>query len=160
VNEEAREGFAGLGKQTALIRLDSLTSTTEVKVRARTPNGAISEKTIVIHPHDVLPLLYKYDPILGLDRAHAIFRRFETVKNFTLSLEPYFLSTKGNLTNSIEYTWLLDGLPVTPQDNTLLSLQPKENTYGTKNLSITINHARKILQRASVNLEILFDTRN
>lgn len=159
VNEKAHEEFAGLGKQTALIYLDSLTSVTEVKVRARTPKGAVTEKTVSIRPHPVLPLIYRYDDTLGLDRARALFRRFETVKNFTLSLEPYFLSTKGTLSDSITYTWLLDGLPVTPQEKTLLGLQPKENSYGTKSLSITIFHARRFLQKASTDLEILFDTR-
>lgn len=150
---------SGAGKQSAIIPLDTLTDETSIKVQARSADGVTMEKTISILPHEVMPLLYPYDEILGTLPSVAFSNRAELVGDITLSLEPYYLSTKRGFGSSAAYTWYIDNLPVTPPEQTLLSLKPKENSYGVRTLSITVEHARRILQQAEINLQLVFDTR-
>lgn len=160
VNEEALLNGSGINKQTAKIPLETLTNVTDIKVRARAPGGAIAEKSIQVSPHDILPLVYTYDDVLGLNRSIALFRRFETTKAFTLSFEPYYFSIKSpTLKSAANFLWMLDGLPVTPQENTLLTLKPRDESYGTKELKISLESTKRFLQRAETSLEIIFDTR-
>lgn len=159
VSGEFVDKLSGVGKQSALIELDFLRSFTTVKVVVRGPYGTSAEKSIDVYPNEVLPLFYTYDDILGINRTSLISRRFETTKDFTLSLEPFFLSSKNQMKETASYDWLLDGLPVTPLGGTLLSMKPKENSYGSKKLSVTVANKKRRLQKTTTELGIIFDTR-
>ncbi len=157
INDTVLKNASGLGKQSAYIRLDYLQNVNTVKVVVRSPYGNIAEKTISVYAHDVMPLLYTYDSLLGVDFTKIVERRFETVKDFTLSLEPFYVSSED--TKPATFDWYLDGLPSTPLGGRLLSLRPKEDSYGTKMLSINVYGADKRLQKAETKVELLFDTR-
>lgn len=159
INDDFLSNLSGYGKQSTNIPLDYLSSKTNVRVVARASSGVAAEKTISIYPHDVLPMLYVYDDSLGVRMEQNIFKRFETTHDFTLSLIPFYLSAKNSFSSSANYTWLLDSLPITPEEKTLLSFHPEENASGIKNLSISLGSSRRTLQKADANLEILFDTR-
>ncbi len=159
VNDEYLSSSSGAGKQSAFIPLDTLSDSTSIKVRVRSALGGVAENTISLSPHPVMPLVYGYDDILGTLMAHAFGNRIELTNAITLSLEPYYLSTKRGLSSTAQYTWSLDGLPVTPQEQTILSLRPKENSYGVRNLSITTENTRRLLQQAEADMQIVFDTR-
>lgn len=158
VNDTVYKGASGLGKQSALIRLDYLQSENEIKVVVRSPQGNTGQKRITIVSHPIMPILYKYDQILGPLTTSLVEKRFETIGDFTLMLEPFYVSrSEGQKTPT--YNWYLNGLPTTPIGGRILALQPKENTYGTKLLSIVINGPDKRIQKANTKVEILFDTR-
>ncbi len=159
INGEYSDRASGAGKNTANIALDYLTDTTDVKVLVRSPLGNTAEKTISIRPHAILPTLYAYDELLGTNFTKAFFRRLELDADVILSLEPYYLSTRAGLSSAATYEWYLDGLPVTPQEQTLLALRPKENTYGARTLSIFVDNTKRQLQRTQSVLEVVFDTR-
>lgn len=159
VNDVYIKNSSGIAKQSATIPLDLLTESTNVKVIARTEGGAVAEKTVKVFPHQILPLLYSYDDILGTNYSQLYTHRIESVKDFTLSLEPYFLSMNGALFNTTSFDWLLDGFPVTPLGGRILSLHPKEDTYGSKNLSISVSNSRRRLQKATNETSLVFDTR-
>lgn len=157
INDQLFKAVSGLGKQSALIRLDYLQSENKIKVVVRSPYGNAAEKTISVYTHEVMPILYTHNTILGVDFTKAIQKRFETVKEFTLSLEPFYVTDED--TKRASYSWFLDGLPSTPLGGRLLTLQPKENSYGTKMLSIDVLGTDKLLQRATIRTELIFDTR-
>ncbi|MCF7843978.1 hypothetical protein K9M47_03730 [Candidatus Gracilibacteria bacterium] len=160
VSGEFVDNLSGIGKQSALIELDFLRSFTTVKVVVVGPYGTTATKSIDVYPHDVMPLVYTYDDILGTNFTSLITKRFETTKDFTLSLEPFFLSSNGQIGDTVSYRWLLDGLPVTPFGGTLLSMRPKEDSYGARKLSITVSNTKRRLQKVVTDLELIFDTRN
>lgn len=151
-----RDG-SGLGKQSITVRLDSLKTKSEIKVVARSPLGNTGEKKITIYPHQVMPILYKYDSILGTNFTNAIERRFEAVSDFTLSLEPFYVSDEDN--KPATYIWYLDGLPATPLGGRILGLAPKANSYGTKLLTISVLGADRRIQKTELKTELIFDTR-
>lgn len=157
VNDTVFTSASGLGKRSTYIRLDYLQNVNTVKVVVRSPYGNTAEKTISIYSHDVMPLIYTYDNILGVDFTKVVERRFEAVKDFTLSLEPFYVSDEYKKPSSFD--WYLDGLPSTPLGGRLLSLHPKEDSYGSKMLSINVYGADKRLQKAEVKTELIFDTR-
>lgn len=157
VNNTFVGSVSGVGKQSATITLDSLLNKTTVKVLVTSQTGEKGEKTITIYPVAVMPLLYVYDQVLGPKYNSLIGRRFETTEDFTLSLEPMYASytEKRPITSS----WFLDNLPITPIDEKLLTLRPKENSYGSRKLSITTTGSNKYTQKARTDVELIFDTR-
>lgn len=159
LNDVFMENNSGMGKSKATFNLDFFEKFTRVKVVARSIKGTYAEKYIDIYPHEIMPLLYLHDEILGSDFTKVINRRFETTKDFTLSLEPFFFSTKNGLENYAKYSWYLDGLSITPLGGRLLSMKPKENSYGSRNLSISVSNSKRRLQKATTDLNLIFDTR-
>lgn len=160
VNGEYLDRASGVGRQAATIGMEYLTHSTDIRVLVRSQSGQVAEKTYSIYPKEVLPLVYPYDEILGVDLTRPFFRRMELSGDITLSLEPFYFSTKAGLEQSSSYAWYIDGLPVTPQEKTLLALRPKEDSVGTRTLSIVVEHGKRLLQSARADIEILFDTRN
>lgn len=159
VNGSFMDKVSGIGRRTALLRLDYLNTYTTIKVIAHGPRGETATKSIEVYPHAVMPMLYTYDEILGVNRTTTLIRRFETSKDFTLALEPYYLSTKGgNLANN-NFAWYLDNLPIDPENVTLLPFRTKADSYGSRNLMINITNPIRKLQTASIKLNLIFDTR-
>lgn len=159
VSDQAVTSASGAGKQSFTTNLDTLTDTTKIRVVVRSPQGTSAEKTLSISPHPVLPMIYSYDDLLGTNYSLSFVRRLELAKDVTLSLEPFYLSAKNGLESTASYAWYVDGLPVTPQEKTLLALHPKENAYGVRNLSITLGNTKRRLQTAQADLQVVFDTR-
>ncbi len=157
VNDGVMKSMSGIGKQSALIRLDYLKDENEIKVVVRTPGGNTGTKEVVVQNHPIMPLLYLNDPIFGTDFKKLIERRFETVQDFALTLEPFYVSYKES--KEPTYTWFLDGLPITPSSGNTLGMRPKENSEGQRKLSIKITGPDRRLQQAETSLDIFFDTR-
>ncbi len=157
LNDNILPSVSGRGKQAANIRLDYLHEKNEIKVIARSPRNNTGTKKIDIYPHDILPLLYTYDPTFGVDFGHVIEKRFEATKDFTLALEPFYVS--GGEQKNPTFSWFLDGLPASPLGGRLLALQPKENSFGSKLLSITVSGPDRRIQSTEAKWELIFDTR-
>lgn len=158
VNDEYKAGSSGVGKASMQVALDYLSEATDVRVLVRSPRGKVAEKKISIPPHNVMPLLYAYDELLGTDFSKTFIRRLELSKDITLSLESFYLSTRS-MEGTASYDWYLDGLPVTPQEKTILSLRPKADSYGARMLTVAVAQSKRRLQNAEAALEVIFDTR-
>ena len=158
-NDEYIESASGRGKQAADISLEYLSDSTIIKVLAVAPDGTKTSKDITIYPHNILPIFYLYDPILGTDLTKAVTGRFETTKEFTLRLVPYFFSLNNGVGDTSSFSWNLDGLPIETEDSTTITLRPKENAYGSKILSVALENTKRVLQNAKTDLNIVFDTR-
>ena len=160
VNDLVVSSVSGYGKQSADLHIDYLRDETEVKVIVKSTRGSTATKTITIVPHQPLPLLYSYDPILGTDFTKLIQSRFEAIKDFAVTLEPFYLSSKEKSSDDEPlYQWYLDNLPSTPLGGRILAFQVKENTYGVKKLRVSVTGPNKFLQTAETNTELIFDSR-
>ena len=157
LNDSVIKSLSGRGKQSADIRLDYLRNENEVRVVVRTPYGNVATKTITITPHAIMPLVYLYDDVLGANFSMRVGKRFETTKDFILSLHPFYMPKKGS--RDSVYTWLLDGLQITPTDDTTLALHPKKDSYGVKNLTVRVEGPNRFNETVEQNIEIIFDTR-
>lgn len=159
LNGQFMESVSGAKKQSALIPLSVLEEKATVRVRVTVQGGPVVEKSLNIYPHTIMPLLYPYDATLGANLARSFSQRIEIVRDTIFSLQPYYLSTRNGLDQSSSYTWFLDGLPVTPEEKTLLAVRPKENSQGARVLVITIENLKRKLQKAELSSEVIFDTR-
>ncbi len=159
VNDEYQDDLSGNNRQSAVIPLDILSNVTTIKVVVFGPFGTKAEKSIEVYPHKVLPLIYEYDELFGVLRNKLLGKRIEKTKEFTLHLEPLYLSSKGILEDTAFYRWSLDGLPTTPLGGRTLLLKPKENSYGTRSLSIEVGNTKRKLQKDNISTVLVFDTR-
>jgi hypothetical protein len=153
------ESASGLGKQAGTFKLNYLSNKTNIEVLARSGSGITATKKIDIYTHAVMPLLYIYDELLGPTQDRLVMRRFETTEDFTLSLEPYYLSANGSLSSSALYEWYLNALPATSEQDRLISFRTSANSSGSRKLSVVLSNTKRKLQNAQADLEILFDTR-
>ncbi|MCX6756613.1 MAG: hypothetical protein NTW35_00460 [Candidatus Nomurabacteria bacterium] len=158
-NDEYVDSASGRGKQAADITLEYLSDSTIIKVLAIAPDGTKATKDITIYPHKISPLFYLYDPVLGTDLTRAINQRFETTREFSLRFVPYFFSLNNGIGNGASFVWTLDSLPIETEDNTTITLRPKENAFGSRVLGVAIENTKRILQNAKTDLNIVFDTR-
>lgn len=158
-NGQFIESASGGKKQSVIIPLSVLEENATIRVRVTMRSGPSVEKTITIYPHSVMPVLYPYDATLGTNIVRSFSERIELIGDTVFSLQPYYLSTRNGLDGSSSYTWFLDGLPVTPEEKTLLALRPTENTQGVRKLLITVENIKRRLQKAEISSELLFDTR-
>lgn len=159
-NDEFLDTDSGRGKQALNVNLEYLTDVTTIKVIARTGDGLTATKSIDIYPHDVRPVFYLYDPVLGLDLTNAILKRFETTKEFTLKLVPYFFSLNNGAGAGATFSWDIDGLPIVTEDDTTVTLRPKDGAYGSRMLGVAIANSTRILQTIETSINVVFDTRN
>lgn len=160
INGEYAERISGAGRQSAIIPMKVLTDSTEIKVMIRSPRGNVAERTITVYPNEALPILYPYDEVLGVDYTKPFMRRMELARDTTVSLEPFYFSSKAGLDATATYAWYLDGLPITPQEKTLISLRPSGNSFGTKKLSVLLENSKRLLQKSRADIEVIFDARN
>ncbi len=157
INDDPIKVSSGLGKQSAFFELDYLQNKDVIKVVVRSPYGNTGEKSLTVYPHAILPLVYSYDALFGPNFTSIIEKRFETIKDFALSLQPFYVSDDPKKPAS--FVWYLDGLPSTPLGGRVLAMHPKEDSFGSKMLSINIFGTDRRIQSASTKMEILFDTR-
>lgn len=157
VGDTLIQSGSGIGKQTLTTRLDYLQTKTDIKVLVQSPLGNTAEKIVEIYPHQVLPLMYVHNTILGTLFSTLIEKRFETTEEFTLSLEPFYVSNEED--RPATYAWYLDGLPFTPLGGRILSFRPQENSQGSKMLTIKVLGGLRNIQKAESQLEFIFDTR-
>lgn len=157
IDGELLSNYSGYGKQAADIPLDYLRDSDDIKVVVYSPRGGTATKTINIRPHSVMPLLYTYDQLFGTNLNNLIGKRFEITRDFAVSLEPFYVSSKE--TREPVYTWFLNGLPSTPLGGRVLSLHPKENSYGSQTLTVKVEGPAKVIQTAETTTELIFDTR-
>jgi hypothetical protein len=159
MNDDNLASFSGTGKQTLTTRLDYLTEENVIEVTARTAGGSIARSRITIIPSPILPIFYKYDEVLGINRAQAITKRLEMTKEVSLSVEPYYISKISGANSGDTYSWSLDGLPIQTTLPNKIVLRPKENSYGIKKLIVSIENTKRRLQQTSTALELVFDSR-
>lgn len=158
INDTYLDEASGYGKQSANLKIDYINPETEVRVLVRSPYGNRAENTIAITPHEVMPLIYLYDDILGTRFSKLLTRRYETIKDFTVALEPFYVSLKED-GDTPTYSWFLDGEPSTPLGGRLLTFHLDKNSIGTKLLEITVKGPTAYLQKAETAVELIFDTR-
>ncbi len=156
LNSEVAQELSGFGRQTFTTYLDYLSNENEIKVVAQTLDGNSAEKRITIIPNKIDPVFYEYDPTLGPNYAHALDNYLEIKKDLFLVVEPYFISSKGGAASGLTYNWSLNGLPITPSDNTHLTLHPKEGYSGVSTINVSISNSKRILQEIEKKIEISF----
>lgn len=158
INGKIRDAQSGRGKYTLRYTLDYLNPETKVRVVARDESGGVLEQTTSIRPSRVVPRLYQEDPVLGTRLEKALLTRFETTKEFSLRYVPFFMSETNTLSSGT-YSWKLDASPLSSAEPTLLTLRPKESSYGSRNILITASHPTRRLQESGAALNVVFDTR-
>lgn len=155
-NDSVVQNLSGYGKQTFTTYLDYLSNENEIKVVAQTMNGDRAEKRITIFPNEIDPIFYESDPTLGANYAKALPDYFKKTGDLFLTVEPYFISGKGSVANNLDYSWSLNGMPVTPTDNTHITLHPKEGYVGVSRIGVSISNTKRILQEIEKKIEISF----
>lgn len=157
VNDEYRGNLSGYGKHTNSIILDELYGEYKINVIARSPKGGAAEKTITIKPNPIITYFYKKDPLYGVSINKAYTGRIEIKEDTSVIFIPYFLSDR--FTDDAIFTWSLDGLPITPSTPDSVLFSPKENSFGSRILNISISNITRVLQKVDASLEVVFDTR-
>ena len=103
-------------------------------------------------------IFYEDSPVYGTLFNKSIRNQFSTKADaVNMVVSPYFFSTPDKNTN-IQYTWNLNSSATDiPTDQNSALFKRKANDGGTANVSVVITNPLKILQKAVINLGLLFN---
>lgn len=158
-NDNLARESSGLGKQTYRTQLNYLENENTVKVQAISLEGETqAEARSILIPNSVVPRLYITNTLNGPDYTHATRGRIEINKETSFTFEPYFISGTTLTSPNLSFSWSLNGLPITPQNENLVTIIPKENAQGSGTLEISVENTKKYLQQVTSSLIIVFNT--
>lgn len=145
---------SGQGVQTFTIGGSDLNPTPFVAVRVReTSNGdVLAAAGMELQPTPPSVSLYENDPASGVQFQNTLQGELSLQDDeVILSAHPYFFSTTQK--KDVEYEWRLNGNTV---GNAPMLTFRKGERAGRSNVSITVTHPDKLLQRATESFVISF----
>jgi hypothetical protein len=159
MNSEHVEAASGFGKNTFTTKLNYLENENEVKVVASTIDGSqAAEKRVTILPAEIVGRFYIADPIFGTRYESALMGSAEINKETTFVFEPYFIGVTNLSSPSLTSDWILNGLPVNPNDANSITIRPKPESKGIGTLEVDMEQTKKFLQKVGLHLQVVFDT--
>lgn len=161
VNSERVAALSGVGKQTLDTKLNYFENENVIEVVASTFDGAQSaSESITIEPTRITPRFYFFDALFGVDYSKSLGGRIEITKPSSFVFEPYYISNTNLSSQDITTSWSLNGLPIEPTNDGVLSVTPKPDSEGVGVVSVTIEQTKKYLQKAEGVLRVAFNTKN
>ncbi len=158
-NDNLARESSGLGKQTYSTQLNYLENENAVKVQATSlDGGSQAEARDTLVPNQIVPRIYSTNSLHGTDYTHVLTGRIEINKEISLVVEPYFISPASLASPDLSWSWLLNGIPTSPQGVNTITIVPKENAQGAGTLDVSIENTKKYLQKIETSLSIVFNT--
>lgn len=144
---------SGSGRNVYTIKLDPFNSSEEIGVTSST-----GSQTISIVPTPVQLLLYAVNPLYGTQYNTALTgAQTPNTQEISITAEPFFFSPNNKFSDTLLYTWLVNGFPVGIQtDPTTLTLRGTDSSQSGTNISLEVSNKTKTLQKTTSNLKINF----
>lgn len=150
----------GYGKQTLTLTGSVISRSMRIFVEVEDPqSGATASGVITLSPVEPEILMYKMDPLYGVQYNKAILQSIAlTGKEITLTSIPYFFSSQSAvINNELMYTWSINGEEISDGLNINTRVfRTIGDISGKSDIGIRIEQPNKILQFASHNTIIDF----
>ncbi len=158
INGVVKENESGYGKNTYNLvgSLISRPFKTEVSVSSPT-SGASGYAMTIVNPIEPFVVFYKKDPLYGIEFQNALYgTELLDSKEITVIGMPFFFGTADPRSNLL-YKWSINGAPIDGDTlQTTRVFRQTEGASGTSKISLSIEHASKILQVASASFNLMF----
>jgi hypothetical protein len=117
---------------------------------------------VVLTPGQPLVLMYKNDPLYGVQYEKAITDTFSlTGSELDITAIPYYFSINSIYSNSIVYDWKINGVSLSDGlNNPTKAFRKIGDVSGTSNISLSVNRNDTMFQNANQNIIINFQSNN
>jgi hypothetical protein len=148
---------SGYGKNYYIFKNGYLDTANEVEANVVNLFGAsVGSERISFRTTDPKIIFYKKSPALGTLWEKALENNFPIGNSGEILVaEPYFFSTKDLNSNTLSFSWLINGEEIeTPSPKNVLALSPEENASGKAEIKISINNIKTLFQKAEKILHV------
>lgn len=154
---------SGFGKQSVILQKNifSLGEFIEAEVSALS-GGNSAKGEISVDQYSTNILLYRDDPIMGIDYAHALSGSFALDRQeVNLIAEPYYFSSRGR-EGGLSFAWRLDekALPENEAGKSHIVFRQEGGTSGSAAISVDVKSISRVLQFARSALSLSFSGGN
>lgn len=149
--------LSGIGKKELIFRMPKLSETETIEVEVSSSDGTIKSKgRITYRSRDPEALLYKKDPLLGIDFSKTLAGDVALAGNeINLVAYPYFFSQESPSGGKLKYNWTINRFGTKILTNEIV-LSPREGAVGASLVAFKVDNLKEILQSASKNIGIIF----
>lgn len=150
---------SGFGKQSVTFQKNMLLNGEFIQAEVSSlsgKDGALGE--ISVDQYSPRVLLYRDDPLTGIDYAHALSEKFTLDRQeINLVAEPYYFSSRGR-EGGLSFAWRLDGkaLPENEGGKSRIVFRQEGGTAGSANLSVETRSLSRILQFTQTAFSLVF----
>ncbi len=151
---------SGYGKTTFSTAGAFIPRPMTIEVKATDPNtGSTAVGQVSLSPQRPLTLLYKNDPLYGIQYEKALVGNYSLAgREAELVVTPYYFSTASVWNNLLTYNWQINGIGIGDGENSPDKIfRAVGDSFGTSNISVSIEHTSRILQTGDANLSVTFE---
>ncbi len=160
-NGVVMEDSSGYGKNTFTMTGSLISRQLDVTVDVTSPDtGAVGFAETLVTPRDPEIYLYEKSPLYGVLFEKALTQTVQlTGKEMGVVAVPLFFGTTYAENPSLSYNWGINGSVVGTDTHTASRIfRQQEGTVGTSHISVSIEHASKILQSMNTGFDLMFGT--
>ncbi len=160
-NGSVMEADSGYGKNTYSMVGSLISRRVEMRVEISSPTtSGVGIGILSVDPIEPFVIFYKKNPLYGIEFQKALVNTVELKdsKEILVIGVPFFFGTKNQSAPELLYKWSINGNPISSsQSGPAQVFRQKEGTSGTSMISLSVEHADKILEVASNNFNLKFE---
>jgi hypothetical protein len=137
--------------------MPKLSETETIEVEVSSVDGTIRSKSrMTYRSRDPEALLYKKDPLLGIDFSRTLSGDVALTGNeINIVAYPYFFSQEKVSDSKLKYNWTINRFGTKVLTNEIV-LSPREGAVGASLVAFRVDNLKEILQSASKSVGIIF----
>jgi hypothetical protein len=150
---------SGYGQDSLTLYSSILPRPIDITVDVNDPvTGATAEGESVVTPQTPFVLLYKNDPLYGVQYEKALQGTFSlTESEMDVTAVPYYFSTAKKDSGTLAYTWEINGVPINDGINSSTKVfRNAGGVSGTSNISVSVAGTQTVFQTATQSFMINF----
>jgi hypothetical protein len=156
------ENLSGYGKDTFTFEGSLISRPVTISVEVSSESGQ-AYGYMTLEPVDPFVLLYKKDPIHGIQFQSALTRNISlsNTNEITIIGVPFFFDKEAQNRKEINNSWSINGKPVNNERSQWIqTFRPNEGTKGSSIISLSVENEDKILQTSSNTIKLIFNNEN
>lgn len=158
-NGSVIDNVSGYGKNSYTFEGSLISRPVTIGVEVSSISDGIGYANITLDPVEPGIIIYKKDPVYGIEFQNALKDNTEYKNSSEISIigMPYFYDFSDYDSETLVYKWLINGTPLYNENNSKTqTFRQREGTTGTSRISLSIENPNKILQYASKNFNLTF----
>ncbi|MEX0652178.1 MAG: hypothetical protein WD509_01250 [Candidatus Paceibacterota bacterium] len=150
---------SGRGENTITITQNKPIKNIPIEIEVASPDGLITRKESLQIPIETSALhIYENNPLLGILFNKAVNSLYSLVGQETNFIAyPFFMSAVDRNDSSLQYSWSLDGKPITlGEDTGSITVSHEGGVRGTALIKVGARNTKEIFQKSDVEFSIEF----
>lgn len=160
-NGSVIESASGYGKNSITLEGSIISRPVTVTVEVGSDSFGEAYNSIVLRPIEPELILYKNDPIYGIEFQKALSTN-EVLKNsneISIFSSPFFFDSNDSKSGYLVYNWAINGSKINGNGSPSQVFRQIEGTSGTSRVSLSVENPSKPLQFTSKSVDLTFNNK-